>query len=66
MIASRNPLESNSEFAAPPSAHAKHLKRQRLFQLERKQTEKPGSKISTILVPAENSEELEQLVCRMD
>lgn len=68
MIAPRNPLEANSESAAPAasSAHAEHLRRQRLFQQESQQIGTSNCKLTSILVPAENSEELEQLVCRMD
>lgn len=66
MIAPSNPLQTTSE-AAEDGSCAEHVRRQRFFQQD---TRRPASvasaPLSSILVPSENGEELEPLVCRMD
>lgn len=66
MIAPRNPLETSPGYAAEQSAHAELLRRQRIFQRDTQASRASSEQLSSILVPAENGEELEPLVCRMD
>ncbi len=65
MIAPHN-VQSPSEPTADGNGYSEHLRRQRFFQQDARPTASPCTPLTLILVPSDNGEELEPLVCRMD
>jgi hypothetical protein len=66
MIAPHNLSQTPSKPAADGNDYAEHLRRQRFFQQDTRPTASVDAPLTSILVPSDNSEELEPLVCRMD
>jgi|GEM_PF-2659335 hypothetical protein len=66
MIAPHNLSQTPSNPAADGNGYAEHLRRQRFFQQDTQPPASASAPLTSILVPSDNSEELEPLVCRMD